>query len=139
MGDENLSGNFDGIKTQKFGVEIECTGLTRNAAARAIGRVFDSVPEHFGGSYDKYHICDSKDRKWAVVYDSSIRRVDKNGGNASREYAVEIVTPVLEYSDIPLLQEIVRAVRRAGGIFRIILPLRFCFCSTTFQISACNN
>lgn len=44
MGDENLSGNFDGIKTQKFGVEIECTGLTRNAAARAIGRVFDSVP-----------------------------------------------------------------------------------------------
>ena len=42
MGDENLSGNFDGIKTQKFGVEIECTGLTRNAAARAIGRVFDS-------------------------------------------------------------------------------------------------
>lgn len=56
MGDENLSGNFDGIKTQKFGVEIECTGLTRNAAARAIGRVFDSVPEHFGGSYDKYHI-----------------------------------------------------------------------------------
>ena len=111
-----MSGNFDGIKTQKFGVEIECTGLTRNAAARAIGRVFDSVPEHFGGSYDKYHICDSKDRKWAVVYDSSIRRVDKNGGNASREYAVEIVTPVLEYSDIPLLQEIVRAVRSADGV-----------------------
>ena len=40
----------------------------------------------------------------------------KNGGNASREYAVEIVTPVLEYSDIPLLQEIVRAVRSADGV-----------------------
>lgn len=111
-----MSGNFDGIKTQKFGVEIECTGLTRAAAAKAIGRIFDSVPEHFGGGYDKYHICDNKNRKWAVVYDSSIRRVDRNGGNASREYAVEIVTPVLEYEDIPLMQEVVRAVRKAGGV-----------------------
>ena len=42
--------------------------------------------------------------------------MEKNGGNASREYAVEIVTPVLEYSDIPLLQEIVRAVRSADGV-----------------------
>ena len=42
--------------------------------------------------------------------------MDKNGGNASREYAVEIVTPVLEYSDIPLLQEIVRVVSSAGGV-----------------------
>lgn len=106
---DNLAGNFEGIKTQKFGVEIECTGLTRSAAARAIGKVLESTPEHFGGSYDKYNIRDSKGRKWSVVYDSSIRRVDKNGSNASKEYAVEIVTPVLEYSDIPLLQEIVRA------------------------------
>lgn len=121
-----MSGNFDGIKTQKFGVEIECTGLTRNAAARAIGRVFDSVPEHFGGSYDKYHICDSKDRKWAVVYDSSIRRVDKNGGNASRECAVEIVTPVLEYSDIPLLAgNLLGRLRSADGVTRSTVQLRY--------------
>ena len=25
-GDDNLSGNFEGIKQQKFGVEVECTG-----------------------------------------------------------------------------------------------------------------
>lgn len=116
MGDDNLSGNFEGIKKQKFGVEIECTGLTRAAAARAIGKVLGKTPEYFGGSYDKYYISDDKGRKWSVVYDSSIRCTDKNGNSASRNYAVEIVTPVLEYDDISLLQEIVRAVRKAGGV-----------------------
>ena len=51
-----------------------------------------------------------------MVYDSSIRCVDKNGNSASRNYAVELVTPILEYDDIPLLQEIVRAVRKSGGV-----------------------
>lgn len=58
-----MSGNFEGIKTQKFGVEIECTGLARAAAARAIGKVLGKTPEHFGGSYDKYYISDDKGRK----------------------------------------------------------------------------
>lgn len=111
-----MSGNFDGIKTQKFGVEIECTGLTREAAAKAIGKVLDSDPEYFGGSYDKYYIRDNQDRKWAVVYDSSIKCVDKRRNTASRNYAVEIVTPVLKYEDISLLQEVVRSVKKAGGV-----------------------
>ena len=51
-----------------------------------------------------------------MVNDSSIRAVNRDGRSASREYCVEIVTPVLEYSDIPLLQEVVRAVRRAVGV-----------------------
>lgn len=113
---DNLSGDFEGIKKQKFGVEIECTGLTRTAAAKAIGKVLGSTPEHFGGSYDKYIIRDSKERKWSVVFDSSIKCVDKNGCCASRSYAVEIVTPVLEYEDMSLMQDVVRAVRKAGGI-----------------------
>ena len=97
-------------------MEIECTGLTRAAAARAIGKILGNSPEYFGGNYDKYYIIDDKGRKWSVVYDSSIKCVDKNGNSASRNYAVELVTPVLEYGDIPLLQEVVRAVRKAGGI-----------------------
>ena len=36
LGDDNLSGNFEGIKQQKYGVEVECTGL---AAAKAISKV----------------------------------------------------------------------------------------------------
>lgn len=111
-----MSGNFEGIKRQKFGVEIECTGLTREDAAEAVANVLGGTPDYFGGSYDKYNVLDSKDRKWSIVYDSSIKCVDKNGISASRNYAVELVTPVLEYEDMPLLQEVVRAVRKAGGV-----------------------
>ena len=111
-----MSGNFEGIKTQKYGVEVECTGLTRADAAKAISKILGGSPEHLGGSYDKYNVRDSKGRKWSVVYDSSIKCVDKNGCSASRNYAVELVTPVLEYEDMPLLQEVVRAIRKAGGV-----------------------
>ena len=111
-----MSGYFDGIKTQKFGVEVECTGLTRNMAANAIAKALGNPSEHIGGGYDKYIIRDSKGRKWSVVYDSSIRCVNRNGGSASRDYAVELVTPVLEYEDMSLLQEVVRSVRKAGGV-----------------------
>lgn len=56
-----MSKNFDGIKTQKFGVEIECTGLTRSAAAKAVAKVIGGSPEHFGGSYDRYDVYDSQE------------------------------------------------------------------------------
>ena len=111
-----MSGNFDGIKTQKFGVEIECTGLTRESAITAVSKVLHSSYTHIGGTYDKYSVKDSERRSWSVVYDSSIKCVDRNGRNASKNYSVEIVTPVLEYKDIGLLQEVVRAVRKAGGV-----------------------
>ena len=67
-----MAGNFKGIKRQKFGVEIECTGLTRETAAKSIGKVLGSHFEYFGGSYDKYNIRGNKDRKWSVVYLSLI-------------------------------------------------------------------
>lgn len=112
-----MSNNFDGIKAQKFGVEIECTGLTREAAAKAISRVLLSDFVHEGGGYDKYLIKDSQGRKWNVVYDSSIKRFNEQRQTTnSKCYAVEIVTPVLEYKDIELLQDVVRTVRKAGGI-----------------------
>ena len=111
-----MSENFEGIKQQKYGVEVECTGLTREAAAKAISKVLGGATEHLGGTYDKYIVRDSKDRKWSIVYDSSIRCVDKSGCSASRNYAVELVTLVLEYEDMSLLQEVVRAVRKAGGV-----------------------
>ena len=45
-----MSGNFEGIKQQKYGVEVECTGLTREAAAKAISKVLGGSTEHLGGS-----------------------------------------------------------------------------------------
>ena len=49
-----MAGNFDGIKTRKYGIEIEMTGLTRSQAAKTMAKVLDGSVEHEGGSYDKY-------------------------------------------------------------------------------------
>lgn len=40
----------------------------------------------------------------------------KNGEPASKLHSVELVTPILEYGDMALLQEVVRSIRRSGGI-----------------------
>ena len=45
-----MAGNFDGIKTRRFGVEIEMTGLTRCEAAKALAKAFGTEPEHYGGT-----------------------------------------------------------------------------------------
>ena len=111
-----MANSFEGIKKQKFGVEIECTGLTRAAAAKAAQKVLGGNLNHFGGSYDSYHVWDGKNRKWQFMSDASIRCTNKEGSPASKLHSVEVVTPILEYEDIPLLQEVVRAVRKKGGV-----------------------
>lgn len=86
-----------------------------------MAKVLDGSVEHEGGSYDKYVVTDSKNRKWAIVYDGSINCYNANGDRASKSYSVEMNSPVLEYGDIPLLQEVVRALRRAGGVTSSVL------------------
>ena len=110
-----MAGNFEGIKTRNFGIEIEMTGLTRCQAAKAIAKVLGGTPNHEGGTYDKYTVRDEKGRDWSIVYDGSIKCVDANGNNASKSYSVELNSPVLGYEDIPLLQEVIRALRHAKG------------------------
>ena len=111
-----MAKNFEGIKNQHYGVEIECTGLTRSSAAKAVAKVLGGSPEHYGGSYDRYDVKDSKNRTWKIMSDASIRCTTKNGSSASKLYSVELVTPILEYEDMPTLQEVVRSIRRSGGI-----------------------
>lgn len=107
-----IPNNFDGIKTRRFGVEVELTGITRCQAVQAMQSVLHGEIDHYGRAY---YIRDEQYRQWSVVYDGSIRAHNRGGG-LDYEYKVEINTPVLEYDDIPLLQEIIRAVRKAGGV-----------------------
>lgn len=111
-----MSGNFEGIKTQRFGVEIECTGLTREDAAEAAAKVLGGSLDYFGGSYDRYDVYDSRNKCWKIMSDASIRCTTKDGIPASKKYSVELVTPILEYDDMATLQEVVRSIRRNGGI-----------------------
>ncbi|MDE5937142.1 MAG: amidoligase family protein [Ruminococcus sp.] len=95
------------MKNQTFGVEIELTGITRKKAAQVIADYFGTENFYIGTHYDTYGARDGEGRTWKAMSDSSIRI---EGGQE-----VEIVTPVLRYSDIEDLQEIVRKLRRAGA------------------------
>lgn len=109
------------IQEQNFGVEIEFTGITRYQAAKVVARYFNSTPYHDGGTYDKYSILDTNNRKWTIVYDSSISctststSTSNNNSRASNKHSCELVTPICNYNDIEDLQQIVRNLKSAGA------------------------
>lgn len=98
------------MKNQKYGVEIEMTGISRAEAAEVVARELNSRIYDHVGSYDARMIKDSHGRTWKIVSDSSIN-THGNGSN----YAVEFVTPPLNYEDIETLQNIVRKLKEAGA------------------------
>lgn len=104
------------LKNQKFGVEIEFTGITRRKAAGIVAKTFGvAIPAADSTVYKTRTIVDAEGRKWKVMRDSSIVPMSRNG-QASDEYRVEFVTPPLRYDDIETLQNIVRAFREAGAV-----------------------
>lgn len=104
------------MKTQRFGVEIELTGITRRDAAKLIADYFGTTSTYEGTGYNKYSALDRNGRKWTAMYDSSIDARDKNDNRLSDEYKCELVTPILGWDDIETLQEIVRLLRKNGAI-----------------------
>lgn len=104
------------MKNQKFGVEIELTGITRRDAAKVIADYFETTSTYEGTGYNKYSVLDRVGRKWTAMYDSSIDARDKNDNRLSDEYKCELVTPILGWDDIETLQEIVRLLRKNGAI-----------------------
>ena len=88
-----------------FGIEIETVNLCRKDTVEAIRNVIGGTVEREGGSYDKWCCTAPDGRQWKAVSDASIGR-----SNA------EVVSPILTYpDDVPVLQNIVRAIRKAGG------------------------
>lgn len=105
------------LKEQKFGVEVEMTGITREKAAQIVGEILGSRPSvPFNGCYHTREIKDRAARIWKVMRDSSISpsRSDNSRENLD-EYRVEFVTPPLNYEDIDLLQMIIRKLRENGA------------------------
>lgn len=98
-----------GIKDQAFGLELEFTGITRRAAAKAIAKVINNNTSYRydGGTYKKCTVTGPDGREWIVEYDSSIRTL---GGEEC-----EFVTPKCTYADIETVQECIRALRKAGA------------------------
>jgi hypothetical protein len=98
------------MRSLKFGVEVELTQRTREQVAQAIQSVVGGTVRHVGypASYDPYEVTDPHGRVWKVVADASLSM-------APPALRAEIVSPVLEYSDLAELQEVIRSVRRAGA------------------------
>lgn len=105
------------IKAQKFGVEIEMTGITREKAARIVASVLGStVSSPDNTCYHTRKIKDNQRRIWKVMRDSSIQPCINDGTGESMDlYKVEFVTPPLNYEDIELLQSIVLKLREGGA------------------------
>ena len=101
------------IKNQLFGVEVEMTGITREKAARLVAEVLGTVPSHpESNCYHTRTIADQAARKWKIMRDSSITPIRNDD---TTEPLDEFVTPPLNYSDIELLQNIIRKLRENGA------------------------
>lgn len=105
--------------TKKFGIEIEFTGITRNEAAKIAGEYLNGAVTNTGDYYDTKKVTTADGRVWKIMSDGSITCQKKQGGQkvaATREYSVELVSPILTYQeDIETLQELVRRLRKAGA------------------------
>ena len=88
------------MKSQRFGIEIEMTGLTRRSAALIIAKHFDTGFRHERGVYDTYSVCDQDGRKWKIVRDASITPQCGNRFDYDPDYKVEVVSPICHYEDI---------------------------------------
>lgn len=107
------------MKEQRFGIEIEMTGLSRQRASQVLSEYFGRPASFDGGYYGEYSVLDSQSRRWKVMSDGSIKTEKKEGRQivtADNTYSVELVSPICRYEDIETIQEIVRRLRQAGMI-----------------------
>ncbi len=109
------------MKTQRFGMEIELTGLTRERAAQVAVQFFGSGASLscISGHRDEYQVTTADGRVWKFVQDGSIIPKKKERRQivaANTEYSVEVVSPILSYEDIAQVQGIVRYLRQAGAL-----------------------
>lgn len=106
------------MRTQRFGIEIELTGITREDAAKVIAEYFGTESYYIGTYYKTYGAKDRKGREWKATFDSSIvaqKKIRRQVTSAGDEYKCEIVSPILTYDDIPDLQEVIRQLRHKGA------------------------
>jgi len=90
------------MKDLKFGVEIEFIDASMNDVSDQIQETLRNAgtPGWFPHG------------NWNVVFDGSLY---DDCGECGEEYCGEVVTPPLQYGDIPLLQTVVRELRKIGA------------------------
>ncbi len=109
------------FKELSFGFELEMTGISRSSAAHVVSDFFDTgQPRQIGGwGHDTYECFDRSRRVWKVVKDASIQPERKENTDrivASDDYQVELVSPILNYEDVSMIQDLIRDLRESGAI-----------------------
>lgn len=102
------------MQKQKFGLELEFTGITRRRAANLVAEVLGGTTHYKGGVYKEFHIHTPDGRKWKIVYDSSIKKQASTSGRWTGEEC-ELVSPICYYDDIEPIQETIRRLRKGGA------------------------
>lgn len=101
---------IENMKQQTIGVEVEMNSITRKRAARLAAELFGTEryedTAHRNG-YCTWSAWDSEGREWKFQRDVSIAGRD--------DCKCELVTPILTYKDIELLQQLIRRLRKAGA------------------------
>ena len=102
---------IENLKNQTIGVEIEMNHITRERAAKLAADFFETGRYEFTASrngYSTWSAWDAQGREWKFQKDVSIAGCDAE--------KCELVTPILHYSDIETLQELVRKLRKTGAV-----------------------
>lgn len=107
---EKTTRQIEEMKKQTIGVEVVMNNITREKAARLASEFFgtgryENTARRNG--YCTWSAWDADGRDWKFQKDVSIA-----GPDAEK---CEMVTPILNYSDIETLQEIIRILRKAGA------------------------
>ena len=109
MTDKTLR-QIEEMKKQTIGVEVEMNNIRREKAARlaaeyfGTGRFEDTARRN---GYCTWSAWDAQGREWKFQKDVSIAGPDSE--------KCELVTPILIYDDMELLQDLIRVLRRAGA------------------------
>ncbi len=96
------------MKKQTIGVEVEMNNISREKAATIAANFFGTErcsDTHSRNGYSTWSAWDAQGREWKFQRDVSISGPD--------DKKCEMVTPILKYDDIPLLQELIRRLRKA--------------------------
>ena len=107
---EKTARQIEEMKKQTIGVEVEMNSITRNKAAKVTADFFgtnryEDTARRNG--YATWSAWDAQGREWKFQRDNSI--------SGPENEKCELVTPILNYSDIEILQELIRRLRKAGA------------------------
>lgn len=107
---EKTMNQITNMKKQTIGVEVEMNNIEREKAAQLAAEFFGTGRFQYTAVRNGYYTWsawDEQGREWKFQRDVSIAGPDSQ--------KCELVTPILTYSDIEILQGLIRRLRKAGA------------------------